>query len=279
MPDRVCAATPTTATAATAATTRDGPMTARARWRRAGRRLVHVLRFVGWGAPGKGSLRERAAIATDERFQRRFHKFMGRADDLEAGRCDRQEFAEEMAKVEGDAHEAVARAKNRERWRRRDLEALTIKYTGVLEQLATSREELRRREERHAAALHTARQQLHSHYAAVEQQNLRLKAEVAAAEAQRIAAKLEHERDCAASQARLRMAAAENARLEQALDTLAGSRFEPPPDSTSAAETRRLAAAQARAWQSEQPAPSSECGSFRREEALRVLGFSGQPFR
>ena len=75
------------------------------------------------------------------------------------------------------------------------------------------------------------------------------------------------------------MAAAENARLEQALDTLAGSRFEPPPDSASAAETRRLAAAQARAWQSEQPALSSECGSFRREDALRVLGFPGQPFR
>ena len=40
-----------------------------------------------------------------------------------------------------------------------------------------------------------------------------------------------------------------------------------------------LAAAQARAWQSEQPAPSSECGSFRREDALRALGFPGNTFR
>ena len=254
-------------------------MTARARWRRAGRRLIHVLRFVGWGAPGKGSLRERAARATDERFQRRFNKFMGRADDLEAGRCDRQEFAEEMARVEGDAHEAVARAKNRERWHRRDADVLSRVRDGLFAELGASRVECVNAKNATSVAVHTARQELHRHYAGVEQQNLRLQTELAAAETQRIAANLEHERELATSRARLRMASAENARLEQALDTLAGSRFEPPPDSASAAETRRLAAAQARAWQSEQPAPSSECGSFRREDALRALGFPGNTFR
>lgn len=254
-------------------------MTARARWRRAGRRLVHVLRLVGWGAPGTGSVRERAAIATDERFQRRFKKFMGRADDLEAGRCDRQEFAEEMAKVEGDAHEAVARASNRERWHRVEGDALLNKCAGLVVELAASRQECVDARNATGTAVVNARSELHAHYTAVNTANLRLQAELAAAEAQRIAVKLEHERERATFQARLRMAAAENARLEQALDTLAGSRFEPPPDSTSAAETRRLAAAQARAWKSEEPGPSSECGSFRREDALRALGFSGHPFR
>lgn len=254
-------------------------MTARARWRRAGRRLIHVLRFVGWGAPGTGSVRERAAIATDERFQRRFNKFMGRADDLEAGRWDRQEFAEEMAKVEGDAHEAVARASNRERWHRREAGQLRDKYVGVLAQLATSRRACLDAKDATGTAVANARSELHAHYTAVNTANLRLQAELAAAEARRIAAKLEHERERATFQARLRMAAAENARLEQALDTLTGSRFEPPPDSASAAEVRRLAATQARAWKSEEPGPSSECGSFRREDALRALGFPGQPFR
>ena len=250
-------------------------MTARARWRRAGRRLVHVLRLVGWGAPGRGSIRERAAIATDERYRFRMDHFLRQTDDLEAGRCGRQEFAQAMAKIEEDAHEAVASARNRERRFRRDLQALNVKYVDVLRQLAASKQECIDAKNATELLLHTARQQLHIHYAAVEQQNLRLKAEIAAAEAQRTATRLEHERDRAASQARLRMAAAENLRLEQALDTLAGSRFEPPPDSTSAAEARRIAAAQARAWKAEEPALSSECGSFRREDALRALGYPG----
>ena len=74
-------------------------MTARARWRRAGRRLVHVLRLVGWGAPGRGSIRERAAIATDERYRFRMDHFLRQTDDLEAGRCGRQEFAQAMARL------------------------------------------------------------------------------------------------------------------------------------------------------------------------------------
>ena len=173
-------------------------MTARARWRRAGRRLIHVLRLVGWGAPGRGSLRERAAIATDERY-RRFNKFMGRADDLEAGRCGRQEFAEEMARVEGDAHEAVARARNRERWHRRDADVLSRVRDGLFAELAASRVECVNAKNATSVAVHTARQELHRHYAAVEQQNLRLQTELAAAEAQRIAANLEHEREPATS--------------------------------------------------------------------------------
>ena len=152
-------------------------MTARARWRRAGRRLVHVLRLVGWGAPGRGSIRERAAIATDERYRFRMDHFLRQTDDLEAGRCGRQEFAQAMAKIEEDAHEAVANARNRERRFRRDLQALNVKYVDVLRQLAASKQECIDAKNATELLLHTARQQLHVHYAAVEQQNLRLKAD------------------------------------------------------------------------------------------------------